>query len=384
MLTRSAARYLISDAGRERALEVAADPRRSDQVLRSLRDELPADLAAALIDQMRGRASLARRHPRASELFTTTRAAAQATSAVVAAWRARRFAGVASVADLGCGLGADSMALAREAPTIAVDRDPALLILTRANLAQVDRPSLCLRADLPQTMPLVDWIFADPDRRSGSGRETDPELASPPLSALLAAAGAAQGIGVKLSPMIEVSRIEAWGELEFVSVRRELREIVLWTRGLASGARRVSLPELGYSFESVSAVAPAPRAPGAILFDPDPALIRSGLLGRVAVDTGLAPLDATVAYLSGPPIAPHPLLRPFELLAICGPSARQVQIEVNRLGLGLLSASRRGFAVAPDAFLKRLRPGGGEPGHLFLTRIQGRPTILVTRAVSLG
>jgi predicted RNA methylase len=69
-------------------------------------------------------------------LFFTPDALAQATSPGLAAYHAERLAPFNSVADLGCGAGMDSIALAAAgARVVAVERDPARLVFARANAA---------------------------------------------------------------------------------------------------------------------------------------------------------------------------------------------------------------------------------------------------------
>ena len=107
----------------------------------------------------------------------------------------------------------------------------------------------------------------------------------------------------------------AWGdvahlgaEVEFVSVGGELKECVLWFGALRTVARRATLLPDG---AALAADEPPPLPPvvstGQYLFDPDPAVVRAGLVGQLAAELGLSPIDHTVMLLT----ADRPVDSPF-------------------------------------------------------------------------
>ena len=421
--------------------------------LKKLRRDLDRDEAAAIVDQARARRSLEGRHPDAARLFVTSTGVRQASSYLAAEWRARRFDVHASVADLTCGLGLDAIELARRGvlfradssstrdssasstssttPLIVSDMSRARLILARANMTVVGDDGLdderlaataFVHARAPETVPQVDFVFCDPDRRRGERRIVDPDDASPPLRPLLAALrdrGVA-GAGVKLSPLADVDALTELGEVELISIAGELKEIVLWTGDLATslGARRISRPDHcenyddGREDDGVAAdklgdivhhdndardtdetrgttlVGRSRARPASVvenvddvcyLFDPDPALVRSGLLGVEARRHDLQSLDADIAYLVGPTEIAHPFLTSYEILAVLPARPRDVKSYLREHGLGRLVASRRGFRIPPDEFLRQVTNSGDGSAHLHLTKHAGRPIVVVTR-----
>ncbi len=97
----------------------------------------------------------------ADSLYFTRESLEQATAGEVAAYRAARFAGFSTVADLGCSIGGDTIALARRGTgksfTAGVDMDPLRITMARAN---VDALGLgagvgLIRADLASGLPLL-------------------------------------------------------------------------------------------------------------------------------------------------------------------------------------------------------------------------------------
>ena len=115
----------------------ARDPLRAAEQLR--RDGVAARAAGLALTQVRLRErARARLGSIAERLLLTDDGLAQATRPVVARRRAQRLvaAGVTHVADLGCGLGLDAAAMADAGLRVtAVERDPVVAALARANLA---------------------------------------------------------------------------------------------------------------------------------------------------------------------------------------------------------------------------------------------------------
>ena len=115
------------------------DPAEALSLGRSLREEghSPALVAAALTQQrLRARAA-AKFGPFAQQMLFTADGLEQATRLAVSAHHAARYAaaGVTKVADLGCGIGGDAVALAGlDLPVLAVDRDEAAAALATINL----------------------------------------------------------------------------------------------------------------------------------------------------------------------------------------------------------------------------------------------------------
>ena len=142
----------------------------------------------------------------------------------------------------------------------------------------------------------------DPARRAGGRRQLDPDRWSPPWStvaALLDAVPATRGEGgARPRPRPGAGRHRGR-----VGVGRRLDR-----RGAAVGPRTVAPPGAGRRLvadggvlEVTAAADPGPAPVGAVrgwLHEPDPALIRSGLVSLVAADLGATLIDPTIAYLT--------------------------------------------------------------------------------------
>ena len=111
------------------------DPLAAAAALRSA--GMPADLAAAALTQAElRRRAVGKFGAAAAGMFLTRPGLEQATRGVVADRRAARLraAGVTTLADLGCGLGADALAAARAGIRVyAVEADPLTAAMAAAN-----------------------------------------------------------------------------------------------------------------------------------------------------------------------------------------------------------------------------------------------------------
>ena len=151
------------------------------------RDGHPAEMISAALTQSRLRsAAQAKFGPFAAGMLFTPTGLEQATRLPVAARHAQRFAsaGITRVADLGCGIGADSMAMAGlDREVLAVEKDEVTAAIATVNLRHW--PEAVVRHEDAMTTDLsgVQGAFLDPARRATSGRRLlDPRAGSPPLS----------------------------------------------------------------------------------------------------------------------------------------------------------------------------------------------------------
>ncbi len=156
---------------------------------------IPAGLAAAALTQaaLRRRAE-AKFGPDAERMFFTRDGLEQATRAPVAARRAARLvaAGVRTLADLGCGVGADALAAARHGIAVtAVDADPLTAAVAAANAEALGLDVTVLCADATTVgVERYDGVFADPARRGGRGRVIRPPVVVAAVGLHRRAAGA--------------------------------------------------------------------------------------------------------------------------------------------------------------------------------------------------
>lgn len=329
--------------------------------------------ARASVALLAGRAAAADKFADAARLFCDREAAEQAGSEVVAAHTAARFAGYGRVADLGCGMGGDTLALARHAPVLAVDHDPARRAMLRANAEARGLADRIAVLDEELDEEIGDWerpdggpvdaIWCDPSRRDASGRRLDPQSWSPPLAAVLAAAARVPAAGLKLAPGIDLSLLPEDGEVEFISLRRRLVAAVAWLGEFCGAPRRATVLPAGASLSGEPDRGVTPCAePGDYLYDPDPSVGRASLIDVLAARIDAWKLEERVAYLTADRRISTPFARRFRVHAWLRFSERRLYEQLSAMGARRVEVMRRASPVDTNALEKRLNEalGGGD------------------------
>ncbi|TPQ18772.1 methyltransferase domain-containing protein [Streptomyces sporangiiformans] len=376
---------LLTDRGRFLLDEVReVEAAQELAVATRLRREHPAELVSAAMGQARLRQRAAGKFGSADagRMFFTANGVEQATRATVAAYRAERFAGlgVRSVADLCCGIGGDAIALARAGVRVlAVDRDPLTCAVARANAEVLGLADLIevREADVTEIdTASYEAVFVDPGRRGGRGRIFDPEAYSPPLSWAVAAALEAPHAALKIAPGIPHEAIPGEAEAEWVSDSGDVKEAVLWF-GTEPGLVRATLLPGPRSLTGRGLPDPQVRPPGRYLYEPDGAVIRAHLVAEVAEEVGGGLLDATIAYVTADDLRPTPYATAYEITDQLHFSVKKLKALLREREVGILTVKKRGSAVEPEELRRKVKPQGPNAATVFLTRVQGTPTMLL-------
>jgi SAM-dependent methyltransferase len=344
------------------------------------------DLAASALTQAELRRRARGKFGADAEVMLFTRAGLeQATRSAVAGRRADRLraAGVRTLADLGCGLGADAFAAARAGITVyAVEADPLTAALAAANATALGLADLVqVRCADATTVDLtgMDAVFCDPARRRAGGRRVfDPAAFSPPWDFVAGLAARVPRTALKLAPGIDHALVPAGAEAEWVSVDSEVVEAAFWCGPLARTPRRATVlrgaavHELTGSGEDAAPVIGVRR----YLYDPDGAVVRSHLVAEFAatVSGGLA--DPQIAYVYADAAVATPYAQGFEVLEVLPFSLKRLRAMLRDRGVGRLEIRKRGSALEPEQLRRDLRLAGPAGGTLVLTRVAGAPTAL--------
>ncbi|RJL23573.1 THUMP-like domain-containing protein [Bailinhaonella thermotolerans] len=290
------------------------------------------------------------------------------------------------VAEGGCGIGGDLIALARAGFEVdAVDLDPLTVEVARANahaLGLAGRVTVNVGDAASLDPAAYDAFFADPARRAGTGRRIfDPASYSPPFDRIVEMASAAPAACVKVAPGIPHELVPEGAGAEWVSDRGEVKEAALWFGELADGVRRRATLLPGGHTLTPSADAPPPTGdPGRYLYEPDGAVIRAHLVAEVAAEVGGRLLDPRVAYISSDTLADTPWASAYEVLDVLPFSLKRLRAALRERGTGPVTIKKRGSAVDVERLRKDLRLTGEHPATVVLTRIGARPYALICAA----
>lgn len=388
----------------ERALEMLPPRAGAFEVVTALRKVLAPELArqAAELFDLRRRASA--RFPSGRLRSLTRRGLEQATREFVARERARRIASIApnsSVHDVTCGLGSDALELSLAGlRVLASDRDIELVRCARRNLSNSPNPHCAFVADAEFVPSRGCFLIVDPDRRPGeaaaSERSLDPRSWSPAPAVLARALDTALGACVKLPAGFDIGRCPtSWIEQrahswQWVSAGGELCEVNLWLGALASPSEATAVREvvsisatgLGrrWSARPDAVVSLSPKEVSEIrwLSDPDPGVVRSGLLGALAAELGMAPLGAQCAYLGGAACPQSPLVRSWRVIESCAADSRAVRSMLTRHDVGAIQVLKRGHPQPSDELERKFRGRGANRGVVVVARLdEGHQAFLV-------
>lgn len=380
--------FLLSEEGQRQLEEAAAVPwtaRRPFQISRALGRFLEPAQVRAILATLELRRRAASKFTRAAQMFFLREALEQSSSEPVARHRARRLVerGVRRVADLGCGIGGDALALAEHMDVLGMDRDPVRGRMAVENVRVYGHAARFHfeTGDLSEDRDLdVEALYFDPSRRDEHGRRSRQlSRLSPTLEVIERWRRRVPNMVVKLAPGVAVEDLAETGELEFVSREGELKEAVWWLgEGLTSARRRATLLPGGATLASSLPTVGFPIGPlQAYLLEPDPAVLRAGLIGLLAEEVGATGLDPHLAYLTTEAPALTPFARCYALEAHFPFQLKRLRRYLREQDVGQVDVKRRGSALVPEQIERRLRLRGSRRRTLFLTRIEGRPHALI-------
>ncbi len=376
---------LLSPAGGE-ILAAAAALAPTDATYPACFDRLakrfPAPLARAALDTILLRRKAAAKFAGADRMFFDREALEMASGDVAARHRAERFHGFGPVADLGCGIGGDAMALTTAGvDVVCVDHDPVRLRMAEANLQAHGRTARFACDDV-LTLPLADCrsAFADPGRRPGGARVLSLDACEPPVAAIIARFPAGFRLAVKVAPGVarsELARFDA--DAEFVSVGGELKECVLWFGDFRTGKPTATiLPgphtltgDPGDLYDS------GPVEAGGYLYDPDPAVVRADLMLELATRLAARPLEVVYALLTSATFALTPFATAYRIEDVLPLDAKVVGGWLRQRGVGRVTVLKRGMDVDVDALARKWRTDSDESRVVVLCRAGGRRVAVI-------
>jgi hypothetical protein len=353
----------------------------------------PPGLVAAVLSQSKLRSKAAGKFgPFAERMLFTEAGLEQATRLRVAALHAGRFqsAGLTRVADLGCGIGGDALAMAAiDLDVTAVERDEVTAAIAAYNLAPWPNATVLNAEAADADLSAADGVYLDPARRTAghgnTSRLTDPADFSPSLDFAFELA-ARLPTGIKLGPGIDRGLIPDGVEAQWVSVDREVVELGVWSRELArEGIRRSALAIGAHGTAELTADADSADAEvgslGDFIFEPDGAVIRARLIGDLARRLDARMLSTGIAYLTADLPTATPFAACFRVITSLPFDERAIKRELAARSIGTLEIKKRGVDVDPASLRKKLSPKGSESATLFVTRIAGKHMALLAERV---
>lgn len=383
-------RQLIGETGQRllRDAETILEDTDPLQAGSRLRRQHPPDLVAAALTQVDLRRKARDKFGAdAARMYFTRDGLEQATHALVAAHRAARLSHVregVSVADLGCGVGADLAAFSRAGYGVTgVERDPLTAVLAETNLAVLGLPGTVRVGDAVEwATGDTDVVFVDPARRGGSGRVFRPEEYNPPWWFVTQLLARGQGLAAaKLAPGIDHARIPDDVEAEWVSLDGQLKEATLWAGTGTAAQRRATLLTTDGHTHTLTDTASAEEAVGAVggyLYEPDDAVTRAHLVTQLAALVQGWRIDPHIALVAAGTPRRVPYARCFEVVDVLPYREKQLRAALRARNVGTLTVKPRGVDVVPERMVGRLGLRGDDEATIIVTRtIDGAVSFLV-------
>jgi hypothetical protein len=357
----------------------------------------PLTVAAVLTQAKLRKRAAAKFGDFANRMLFTEAGLEQASRLKVSALHAGRFrnAGISQVADLGCGIGAEAMAMAAlDLEVRAFEIDEVTAAVATYNLAPFENVTVELADVQKLDLGQFESLFFDPARRDLKGakkasakRIFDPANYSPNFEFCMDAARK-KPAGVKLGPGHDHRHIPKDAEAQWVSIDGDLVELGLWFGSVKrEGVVRSALliDSNGHheinSLESASSNAPVGEL-AKYIYEPDNSLIRSRLISDFAKPLGLQIISPDIAYLTSDEKISSPWVRGFEIVDNLVFDRKQLKAYVKKNGIGILEIKKRGSDISPEDLRRELSPKGEGAATLIVTRVDDAHRVLVTQPIS--
>lgn len=352
-----------------------------------LRARFPDDLVRAALQLEELRIKARTKFTRADRMWFDRVGFEQSTGEDVARHKARRFSG--PTFDLCCGIGGDTLALAARGAVTAVDRSEVQLWRTRRNAAVYDVESSVetRAADVEAIDVAKSLVHIDPDRRpQGRSRSVRIEDSTPSLPFLEELMRRADGGAIKLSPASNFPGKFPDSEVELVSVHGECKEATVWFGSLCEpGTFRATVLPAGKSLSGRPLDWLAPRGPvGHYLYDPDPAVVRAGLVDMLAEQAGLRRLDDAEEYLASDEFVPTPFAQCFEVVSDLPNNDREIRAAFRASNFGQVEIKCRHIPIRADDVRRTLPLPGAESATLVFARVAGKARAILCRRLTFA
>ena len=355
--------------------------------LERLRKEYGNGLARAAVEMALLRTRAASKFSRAHEMYFTRDALEQASGERISSHRAQRFADYASVGDFGCGIGGDLISLAARTNATGIERDVVRAAMAAENLrvCGVNGRASVQAADLAEcSWPDVAALWCDPARRENGRRIFSVRNYQPALQTVLEWQKRVPNLGVKLSPGVQRREIAGLpAEVEFISEGGGLKEAVLWFGALRTADMRATLLPGAHTLIAMPGASVATGPLLRYLYEPDPAVMRAGLVQTLAVMVDARKLDEDIAYLTSDALRPTVFARAYEVDDALPFSLKAIRARLRERGVGSVVVKKRGSPLDVDEFARALRLSGSPDVErtVFLTHVQGRAWAAIARPV---
>jgi THUMP domain-like len=385
-------KWLVSDASLTFLDDAAAANGSLVALTKRLRKALSHERTHLVLELVELRQRARAKFVQPDEMFFTRKLLEQSTDAWIAGYKASRFPKDHSIADLCCGIGGDSLALARRGTCLAVDRDAIAALLVAANgrvlgIRGIRSEAIDVRS-IVNELDCSAWHI-DPDRRVAAQRTSQAVYSEPSFDVIQALLQQVGSGAMKLAPGAELDHGWCDGvplEREWIGSRRECRQQVVWFGALATrpGQRTATIVDRNdgcHSFSGEPDLEVDVSAARRYLYAPDSTLLASQLSGALAEQLQLQATGYGASYFTSDALRESELMEVFEVRELLNLDVRRLKKLLREQSIGTLEIKVRGVDVDPIVLRKKLQPKGDAIATLLIFRSGSETKVAVAERV---
>ena len=364
-------------------------------VLKLNGSKLPVHLIA---DQIKCRKKALKKFPTYStkKLIYESTAFEQSSSEATAILKSRLMNGKRLI-DLTGGLGIDTVTLSNNFNHVVYsEMNPNLVELFRYNSALFETQNIEINYGdsieyLKKYMDKIfDWIYLDPARRDAGRRSVDLEYCSPNVYEHLdLLKEKSDNICIKVSPAFDFTEAErklpGLADYIVVSVNNECKEVLLLIKKKPQTLTKhaVLLDEFGNILHEFSI--PTDKTyernivakPCKYFYEPDTAIIKSGLTNYIADKYQLSAINQSADFLTSNSFINDFPGRTFEAIEVLDYKPNKLNKYFAEQGIYKANIAKREFPKSVDEIRKELKLKEGGDDYLFLTKDSGGRAIII-------
>ena len=338
-----------------------------------------------------------KKFPRAHQMKFNRDGLAQASSKHVAeyrTWKMRQKLGeVQKSLDVGGGIGGDTIAMALRWKVLSVERNPITMEMLKHNVQVYnanknvdfilgDILKLLDDSEFQKKLEDINCIFFDPSRRAKGKRTVKIEEYEPHLSLVEKLKHFSQNICVKIAPEVDLSRIKYDCDIEVISYKGEVKEVVLWFGKFKTSSDKkvilaTKLPEKITWIQKSKRYNVPVSEPKDFIYEPDPAFIKAHLISDIAEMYDLSQLHEKIAYLTSDSFIDIPILKCYHVLTYETLDYRSINKTLSSLNIGNVDLKARGISVDLKSIQKSIHGKGKKKGLLILTKVLNKPSAII-------
>ena len=376
------------------------------QIAKKLRKQISPERSALVMEQANLRIRAKKKFSHPEKMFFTRRGLEQSSGKLIAQYKAMRFAGLANVADICCGIGGDLIGLAKrgvrsscfdptqlrtpkteqldpsEIRTIGVDADELTSLFARRNLeaSGLDSELHCIeQVDFDQfAIDSMDGIHIDPDRRM-KDRTVRGNHFSPSLQSIYERVSDDCSLAIKVAPATPTADYYPQSlHREWIGDHRECKQQVLWSGPFSNLAGYRTATYIGrnglvsqISIEESKMDRPVQMFDSIydFIYEPHSAVLAAGMTDVIARQYGLRRFTSQIVYLTGDQVIDDPLLSRFQVLQILPMSLRKTIKILRSLEVGVVELKKRGIDNVTVEQYGRMKLDGPNKATVILTRL---------------